>query len=213
MNYEATSARARRAVLLLSWHSRPGVASTDLVPPISARTASSCNCELQLHTFPRSVDSRRLKWDLTSFRINTSKNLCTFCISLIGGQLKSPIINTSTNFDFKFSRINTSTKHGGGGSSCNKLQLAMGAFLPADTRRPSRGVRDSRHPHAGNRRLQARPGESAVAEILLPHLLAPRFAASPRCAVHSHSGVCPPAVSERRHPTLSLNLTEAISLT
>ena len=54
---------------------------------------------------------------LTPFKINTSKNLCTFCISLISGHLKSPIINTSVNFHFKLPRINTSRKSGGGGSS------------------------------------------------------------------------------------------------
>jgi hypothetical protein len=55
--------------------------------------------------------------NLTSFRINTSKNLCTFCISLISGHLKSLTISTSVNFDAKPPRINTSTKHGGGGQN------------------------------------------------------------------------------------------------
>jgi len=75
--------------------------------------------QLQLAAFLRSVDYRGLRWHLSLFRINTSKNFCAFRISLISGRLKSPIINTSVNFDFKFSRINTSTKTGGGGSSCN----------------------------------------------------------------------------------------------
>ena len=56
---------------------------------------------------------------LSIFKINTSKNSCTFCISLISGHLKSSIINTSMIFDFKPSIINTSKKHGGWGSSCN----------------------------------------------------------------------------------------------
>jgi len=53
--------------------------------------------------------------NLTPFKINTSKNFRNFCISLISSDLKSPIINTSVNFDFKPSRINTSTKTGGRG--------------------------------------------------------------------------------------------------
>ena len=57
--------------------------------------------------------------NLTPFKINTSRNLCTFCISLIRSHLKPPIINTSVNFDFKLPRINTCKKTGGGGSSCN----------------------------------------------------------------------------------------------
>jgi hypothetical protein len=56
---------------------------------------------------------------LTPFKINTSKNSCTTCISLIHGHLNSPIINTSINFDFKLPIISTSKKTGGGGSSCN----------------------------------------------------------------------------------------------
>jgi hypothetical protein len=57
--------------------------------------------------------------NVTTFKINTSKNSCTFCISLIRGHLKSSIISTSVNFDFKPPIINTSEKTGGGGSSCN----------------------------------------------------------------------------------------------
>jgi hypothetical protein len=89
--------------------------------PLSASIddTSSCNTQLQLAAFPRSVDYRGLKWHLSPFRINTSKNLCTFCISLISGHLKSPIINTSKIFDFKPPIISTSKKTGGGGSSCN----------------------------------------------------------------------------------------------
>jgi hypothetical protein len=59
--------------------------------------------------------------NLNPFRINTSKNSCTFCISLISGHLKSSTINTSVNFDSKLPIINTSEKTGGGGSSCNWL--------------------------------------------------------------------------------------------
>ena len=84
------------------------------VPP-----AASCNTQLQLVPFLRSVDYRGLMSNLTPFKINTSRNFCTFCISLISGHLKSPIINTSANFDFKPPRINTSKKHGGGGPTCN----------------------------------------------------------------------------------------------
>jgi hypothetical protein len=78
--------------------------------------------QLQLAAFLRSVDYRGLKWHLSSFRINTSKNLCRFCISLNYRDLKSPTINTSMKNDFKFSRINTSTKTGGGGV---QLQLEL----------------------------------------------------------------------------------------
>ena len=53
--------------------------------------------------------------DLSPFKINTSENFRNFCISLICGRLKSPIINTSVNFDFKPSRINTSKKRVGVG--------------------------------------------------------------------------------------------------
>ena len=95
----------------------------------------SCNSQLQVATIPRSVDYRGLKSDLSPFRINTSKNSCTFRISLISRELKSFRINTSVNFDFKSSRINTSKKTGGGGSSCNKLQLATFAVLPTGRRR------------------------------------------------------------------------------
>jgi len=53
--------------------------------------------------------------NLRAFKINTYKNFCTFCISLISRRLKSTIINTSTIFDFNPSIINTSDKTGGGG--------------------------------------------------------------------------------------------------
>jgi hypothetical protein len=79
----------------------------------------SCNSQSQLAAFPRSVDYGGLKWHLSPFKINTSKNVCTFRISLISGHLKSLVINTSVNFDFKPPIINTSKKQGGGGSSCN----------------------------------------------------------------------------------------------
>jgi hypothetical protein len=85
----------------------------------AAPPAASCNCQLQLHEIPGSVDYRRLTWHLSPFRINTSKNLCTFCISLIRGHLKSPIINTSIKTRSKSPRINTSEKRVGEGSSCN----------------------------------------------------------------------------------------------
>jgi len=52
---------------------------------------------------------------LTPFKINTSRNFRDFCIPLICGKLKSTRINTSMIFDFKPSRINTSTKTGGRG--------------------------------------------------------------------------------------------------
>ena len=81
--------------------------------------ASSCNSQLQLAAFLRSVDCRGLMSNLSPFKINTYRNFCTFCISLIRGHLKSSIINTSVNFDFKLPIINTSKKKGGGGSSCN----------------------------------------------------------------------------------------------
>ena len=84
------------------------------------RTAS-CNSQLQLAPFPRSVDYRGLRSHLSPFRINTSKNFRTFCISLISGHLKSPIINTSTIFDFKLPRINTSRKTGGGGPVATRV--------------------------------------------------------------------------------------------
>ena len=71
---------------------------------------------------------------LSLFRINTSKNFRHFCISLINGRLKSSIINTSVNFDFKLSRINTSTKTGGRGG---QLQLVATGDEPSPLRRAS----------------------------------------------------------------------------
>jgi hypothetical protein len=70
--------------------------------------------QLQLDEFFRSVDYGGLKWHLSPFRISTSKNLCIFCISLIRGQLKSSIINTSKKNGSKLPRINTSKKRAGG---------------------------------------------------------------------------------------------------
>jgi len=69
---------------------------------------------------------------LTHFRINTSKYFRVFCISLISGQLKSSVMNTSAIFDVNLPRINTSTKTGGRGL---QLQLATFALLPAGRRR------------------------------------------------------------------------------
>ena len=86
----------------------------------------SCNRlqrQLQLAAFLRSVDYAGLKSDLNPFRINTSRNVCTFRIPLISCHLKSPIINTSR-------------KHGGWGVQLQlQLQLATAAFLPAGGRR------------------------------------------------------------------------------
>jgi len=119
-----------------------GVISFLAVPPASRHrlpvgasdaesSTASCNTQLQLAAFPRSVDYAGLKSDLSPFRINTSKNSCTFRISLISGQLKSPIINTSANSGFKLFIINTSKKHGGWGVQLQlQLQLETGAFLP-----------------------------------------------------------------------------------
>ena len=56
------------------------------------RRTASCNSQLQLATFPRSADYTGLKSNLSPFRINTSKNLCTFRISLISGHLKRDYI-------------------------------------------------------------------------------------------------------------------------
>jgi hypothetical protein len=81
-------------------------------PPIGT---ASCNKQLQLHAFLRSVDYRGLMSNLSPFKINTSKNSCTFYISPISGHLKSPIISTSRKNDRTSSRINTSKKTGGGG--------------------------------------------------------------------------------------------------
>jgi hypothetical protein len=81
--------------------------------PVAPRTPS-CNTQLQLAAFPRSVDSRALKSNLSPFRINTSKNFCNLCISLISGRLKSSVINTSEKNHPKPSKINTSKKHGRG---------------------------------------------------------------------------------------------------
>jgi hypothetical protein len=70
--------------------------------------------QLQLHAFLRSVDYGGLMWHLSPCRINTSKNSCTFCISLITRDLKSPIINTSMKNALNSSGINTSKKQAGG---------------------------------------------------------------------------------------------------
>ncbi len=48
--------------------------------------------QLQLAAFLRSVDYRGLRWHLSLFRINTSKNFCAFRISLISGHLKRDYI-------------------------------------------------------------------------------------------------------------------------
>ena len=53
--------------------------------------------QLQLHEFPRSVDYGGLMWHLSPFKINTSKNYCTFCIAFITNHFNSPRINTSKN--------------------------------------------------------------------------------------------------------------------
>jgi hypothetical protein len=106
-------------------HRPPAVPDPLAVPGPTAECAPSpipsCNSQLQLATFPRSVDYRGLIWHLSPCRINTSKNLCRFYISLISGHLKSPIINTSTIFDFKLPRINTSRKTGGGGPVATRV--------------------------------------------------------------------------------------------
>jgi hypothetical protein len=97
----------------------------------------SCNTQLQLREFLRSVDSRRLKSDLSPFRINTSKNFCAFCIAHIRNGLKLPIINTSKKNDFNSSRINTSEKQGGGGlvaTGCNWGFAARPHHSPLDKR-------------------------------------------------------------------------------
>jgi len=52
--------------------------------------------------------------NISPFKINTSKNLRDFCISLIDGRLKSSVINTSMKNDFKPPIINTSKKRVGG---------------------------------------------------------------------------------------------------
>jgi hypothetical protein len=118
----------------------------------------SCNSQLQLAAFLRSADYRGLNWHLSPFRINTSKNLCAFCISLISGHLKSVIINTSVNFDLKPPRINTSKKQGGGGPVATPV--ATGNSIPAES--------------TAGRRLQPRSGESAVADdICVAHLCVP----------------------------------------
>jgi len=123
-------------------HRPPAVPDPLAVPGPTAECAPSpipsCNSQLQLATFPRSVDYRGLIWHLSPCRINTSKNLCRFYISLISGHLKSPIINTSVNFDFKPSRINTSKKHGGGWRSSR----ASGQGCES---RAQRGISLSRH--------------------------------------------------------------------
>jgi hypothetical protein len=109
--------------------------------PISGRNSlqladPSCNSQLQLATFPRSVDYRGLNWNLSPFRINTSKKLCIFHISFISGHLKSSIINTSMKNASKSSIINTSKKHGGGVGAQLQLQLQLA------TGRRARSARD-----------------------------------------------------------------------
>ncbi len=133
------------------------------------RRTASCNSQLQLATFPRSVDYAGLKSNLSPFRINTSKNSCIFYISLISGQLKSSIINTSMKNDFKFFIITTSEKTGGWGSSCNS---SCNWRQPSPPRRA--GPEPACRQAGAGRRLQAasspwraRRGESAVAEIPL----------------------------------------------
>ena len=78
-----------------------------------ASHTASCN-KLQLYEFLGSVDFRGLKWHLSPFRINTSKNYRTFRIALIANKFNSPRINTSTNLHSKSPRINTSKKEAGG---------------------------------------------------------------------------------------------------
>jgi len=123
--------------------SRRSVAASSYLPHIYLQQILPL--QLQLAAFLRSVDYRGLRWHLSLFRINTSKNFCAFRISLISGRLKSPIINTSVNFDFKFSRINTSTKTGGWGVQL-QLELPLqtgripdrldrGAYLGGEVRR------------------------------------------------------------------------------
>jgi hypothetical protein len=51
---------------------------------------------------------------LSPFRINTSKKSRHLRIAFIVNDFKSTRINTSTIFGFNQSKINTSTKHGGG---------------------------------------------------------------------------------------------------
>ena len=101
----------------------------------------SCNSQLQLHAFPRSVDYAGLKSHLTTFRINTSgfscklgsvvykglapcltpfiintsKNFRKFRISLISRHFNSTGISTSMFFAVIPPRINTSKKIGGWG--------------------------------------------------------------------------------------------------
>jgi len=72
--------------------------------------------------------------NLTPFKINTSKNSCAFRISLISGQLKSSIINTSVNFVFKLPIINTSKKTGGGGPVATPVATGDERFTRVRTR-------------------------------------------------------------------------------
>jgi hypothetical protein len=83
----------RSAARVLRGSSRGGRIEGSLWRPFAPITdTSSCNTQLQLATFPRSADYTGLKSNLSPFRINTSKNLCTFRISLISGHLKRDYI-------------------------------------------------------------------------------------------------------------------------
>lgn len=62
---------------------------------------------------------------LSPFKISTSKNSCAFCISLINGQLKSPVINTSKKNALKSPRIKTSKKQVGGWVCSGKASLRI----------------------------------------------------------------------------------------
>ena len=128
-NFKFEIARSSEAISV-SFHERSsaslcGIQRLCVILFLAAPFTASCNCQLQLHEIPRSVDYGALIWHLSPFRINTSKNSRTFCILLIRGQLNSPIINTSAKKRSKSPGINTSEKTGGGGSSCNWLQLGL----------------------------------------------------------------------------------------
>jgi hypothetical protein len=77
--------------------------------------------QLQLHEFPRSVDCEALMRHLSPFKINTSKNFCTFRIALTTSDLKPPIINTSMKNGLKSPAINTSKKQAGGWVRSGKM--------------------------------------------------------------------------------------------
>jgi hypothetical protein len=154
-----------------------GVISFLAVPPASRHrlpvgasdaesSTASCNTQLQLATFLRSVDYRGLMSSLTPFEINSSKNLRAFCISLISGHLKSPIINTSANFDFKLPRINTSKKMGGGpvatlvATGGGRISAGRQAS-PSRVRLPQRARRDPFRPLVSQScRSQREPGRA-----------------------------------------------------